>query len=112
MTGCESWTLTDRVKRRINEANSQMLSRITGHSVCEEARPATTSFDVVRHIRVMRLQWLSTLLRDDNLHTRYIYSLQTYSRGLLSDAPPHTNLDHLANLSRDKAFWREHVGNL
>ena len=94
--GCESWTLTDRVKRRINGANSQMLARITGHSVCEEARPATTSFDVVRHIRVMRLQWLATLLRDDNLHTRYIYSalaLHTHPGDLLlSDAPPHTNL--------------------
>ena len=88
-----------------------MLVRITGHSVCEEARSVTTSFDVVRHIRVMRLQWLATLLRD----TRYIYSaltLHTHPGGLLSDAPPHINLDHLADLAKDKAFWKEHINTI
>ena len=63
----------------------------------------------------MRLQWLATLLRDDNLHTRYIYSalaLHAHPGGLLSDAPPHTNLDHLVDLSKDKAFWKEHVDTI
>ena len=96
-----------------------MLSRITGHSVCVEVRRATTSFDVVRHIRVMRLRWLAELLRDDKLHTRYIYTiscsalaLHTYPDRLLSDAPPHANLEHLASLTKDKAYWKEHVENI
>ena len=85
--------------------------------MCEEARPAITSFDVVKHIRVMRLQWLASLLHDDNLHTRYIYSalaLHTYPGGLLSDAHINLelNLEHLADLARDRASWNEYVENL
>ena len=51
--GCESWTLTDKVIRRLNGANSQMLSRITGNSVQVEARRATTSHDIIKHIKTI-----------------------------------------------------------
>ena len=36
--GCESWTLTDKVKHRLNGDNSQMLSHITGNSVQVESK--------------------------------------------------------------------------
>ena len=38
--GCESWNLTDDVMHKLNgaNANSQMLSRITGNDVRTEAR--------------------------------------------------------------------------
>ena len=26
--------------------------------------------------------------------------------------PPHTNLDHLVDLAKDKAYWNEHVENI
>ena len=63
--GCESWTLSDKVMRMINGANSQMLSRITGHNVMQEARRATTSYDILTHIRRMRLTWLGQILRSN-----------------------------------------------
>ena len=40
---------------KLNGCNSQMLSRITGNDICTEARSTTSSFDVVKHIRVRRL---------------------------------------------------------
>ena len=54
--GCESWTLTDRVVRKLNHTNSLMLSSITGRTVQEEARSTTSSFDLVRNIRVRRFR--------------------------------------------------------
>ena len=54
--GCESWFLTEEVMRKLNVCNSQMLSRITGNDVRTEARSTTSSFDVVKHIRVRRLR--------------------------------------------------------
>ena len=51
--GCESWTLTEKVKRRINGVNSQMLSHITGNSVQVEARRATTRHDIIKHIKTI-----------------------------------------------------------
>ena len=54
--GCESWNLTDDVMCKLNGANSLMLSRITGNDVRTEARASTSSFDIVKHIRVRRLR--------------------------------------------------------
>ena len=48
--GCEAWTLSEKVMRKLNGANSQMLSRITGQTVRQEARSCTTSHDIVKHI--------------------------------------------------------------
>ena len=54
--GCESWNLTQDVMRKLNGCNSQMLARITGNEVWYEARSATSSCDLVKHIRVRRLR--------------------------------------------------------
>ena len=54
--GCESWNLTKDTMRKLNGCNSQMLARITGRSVREEARPTTSSFDIIKTIRVRRLR--------------------------------------------------------
>ena len=51
--GCESWNLTEAVIRKLNGVNSQMLSRITGNDVRDETRSVTSSFDIVKHIRVL-----------------------------------------------------------
>ena len=89
-----------------------MLSRITGQHVRTEARSVTTSFDIIKHIKTMRIKWLGNILRDENAQDRLVYSalqMHTYPGGLLSDAPPHTNLQHLRELAMDKAFWNEHI---
>ena len=43
----------EKVKRRINGVNSQMLSHITGNSVQVEARRATTRHDIIKHIKTI-----------------------------------------------------------
>ena len=45
--GSETWDLSDKTRSKLNNANSIMLARVTGHSFREEARPTTTSFDLV-----------------------------------------------------------------
>ena len=42
----------------------------------------------------------------------YTQGTLTHPGGLLSDATPHTNLTHLADLARDKAFWKEHTNTI
>ena len=63
--GSESWTLTAKVLRRLNGANSRLLSHFTKKSIPEEVRAATTSYDLNLEIRKRRLCWLGHLLRVD-----------------------------------------------
>ena len=60
--GSEAWNLTAEVRRKINGANSQMLSVITGKTQREEASETTCSFNLVRAVRARRLQWLGHIL--------------------------------------------------
>ena len=46
--GSEAWNLTKEVKKKLNGANSQMLSAITGKSYREEVVEATCSFNLLR----------------------------------------------------------------
>ena len=53
--GCESWTLSPKIVKRLNGANSRILASFTGgKSILQEARPATTSFDFMKKIRKQR----------------------------------------------------------
>ena len=70
--GCESWSLTQEVMRKLNGCNSQMLVRITGRSVRDEVRSITSSFDLVKTVRVRRLRWLGQILRGDQ--TRLLFT--------------------------------------
>ena len=87
-----------------------MLARITGHSVRDEARSTTASFDLVKTIRIRRLRWLGQILRGDQtrlLFNTVVYQFQNYSAGnLFMDAPPHDNLDKLIVLASDKTYWK------
>ena len=106
------WNLTNDVLRKLNGANSLMLSLITGNDVRTEARASTSSFDIVKHIRVRRLRWLGQILRGNQ--GRFIfktlesqYSMQS-SGNLSMDAPPLVNLQDLliVNQSYDNSFWK------
>ena len=55
--------MTEAVRKKINGANSVMLSVITGKTPREEAAESTCSFNLVRTVRAMRLQWLGHILR-------------------------------------------------
>ena len=107
--GCESWNLTQDVMRKLNGCNSQMLARITGNEVCYEARSATSSFDLVKHVRIRRLRWLGQILRGDQ--SRLLFkSIETQFAmntpgNLLMDVPKNVSLDDLVTLSQDKSYW-------
>lgn len=64
--GSETWNLTEKVQRKLNGANSLMLARITGRSYRDEARPSTTSYNLVARIRATRFKWLGHILRQGN----------------------------------------------
>ena len=109
--GCESWALNAKAMRTLNGINSKMLSRFTGRSIQEEARPLTTSLNLVRKLRIRRHKWLGHILRGNP--TRLIAQAVDEQRalqvkgGLLMDAPPHSNLDELKTLAADRAAWAD-----
>ena len=111
--GCESWTLTEEVIKKLNNANSLMLSRVTGNPVRQEARAATSSHNFVRHIRLMRYKWLGEILRGDQTRLVFQAARTQYDMGtngnLFMDAPPHNNFDDLVIRSIDKVTWNEHA---
>jgi len=98
--------MTDRVMRKLNNVNSLMLSSITGRTVQEEARSTTSSFDLVRHIRVRRFRWLGEILRmnPDRLIFKSIVFQYVNGHGgsLVMDVPQHNDLSHLTQIARDK----------
>ena len=53
--GSEAWKLDPEAVRKLNGANSQMMSVISGKTPHQEASPKWRSFDIVRWIRARRL---------------------------------------------------------
>ena len=110
MYGCESWFLTDKVLRVINGANSRLLSRFTDKTVRQEARPNTTSLNLTRRIKKLRLRWLGQILRAGR--HRLIYKVVEAQHkhgmcgGLLMDASPFVNVQDLIPLANDREAWR------
>ena len=97
--------------RILNGINSKMLSCFTGRPIQEEARPLTSSINLVRKLRVRRHKWLGHILRGDP--SRLIAQAVRTQRamqlkgGLLMDAPQHANLRELTNLAADRATWAD-----
>ena len=52
--GCEFWTLTNRVIKKLDGMNSQILPDITGQ--LSRQGPCTNSHDIIRYIRLMRFE--------------------------------------------------------
>ena len=114
--GCETWNLDKDTIRTINGANSRMLARFTGKSIPQEARPATTSFNLIRRIKQRRLRWVGHIIRTDSSRITYQELLQQHRMNkednLLTDAPPFISFDDLARQVMDRAAWSEHVNSL
>lgn len=113
MFGCETWMFDMKTMRQINGINSLLLARITGNSAAHEARPATTSFNLVRQMRIVRYKYLGCLLRaEENRLVHLAVKAQhawNLPGSLLMDAPPHQSFQHLRELAMDKAAWRERI---
>ena len=110
--GAETWTLTDKVCRQLNGANSIMLARITGKSYREEANSRKTSYDLVAKVRQRRMRWLGFILREPEerlVHQAVAVQLEMGKRGdLRMDAPEHQTMADLikhATADTGKA-WR------
>ena len=105
--GCETWDLTTKTMQMINGANSRMLSHITGRSIHEEARPSTTTLNLVRKIRFRRYRWLGHILRagcNRLIHKALELQLQMGSPGnMFLDAPPFSDLEDLRTQAADRA---------
>ena len=97
-----------------------MLSRITGNSIPQEARPATTSFNnnltsfnLVRSIRIRRYKFLGHILRsgpDRLIYRAVAIKYETQERGsILMDAPAHSSLEDLTQQAMDKATWNSKI---
>ena len=114
--GCETWALTDKTMRTLNGANSRMLTHITGKSIRAEARPLTTSLNLVRMIRIRRYRWLGHILRTSPhrlIHQALLcQSLMNAPGNLLMDAPPFSSPQHLREQAMDRATWRSHIAGI
>ena len=90
-----------------------MLARFTGQTHRQETRRATTRFDLVRHIRVMRLKWLGFIMRQVDVRLIRlavdVQSAMNLQGNILMDAPNHKDLDELSMMAKDEAFWSEHI---
>ena len=111
--GCESWILTDKTMRSINNINSLLLSRITGNTPQQEARPTTTSHNLIRQIRIIRYKYLGKILRLDSTRLLHRALAQTHQLGLkgslLMDAPQHNSFQDLREQAMDKATWNSRI---
>ena len=114
--GSESWQFTPQVMRRINGANSRMLASFTGKSIQQEARPQTTSLNLVLRLRKTRLRWLGHILCEGPEHITYQAVVAQYQRNekgsLLMDAPPHANFEDLVSMTGNFFYWNKVVRDL
>ena len=112
--GCETWDLdvtAATIMRKINGTNnSLMLVKITGRSIPTEARPLTTSFNLVKKIRERRFRWLGHIVRAGPTSTMYQALVVQHEMGhtgnLLMDAPPFNSIDDLRSIANDRSKWK------
>ena len=114
--GCETWDLDPTTMRRINGANSTMLARITGRPIPTEARPLTTSFNLLKKIRERSLRWVGHIIRAGPDCIMYqalvIQHAMGHTGNLLMDAPPHNSIEDLRPMANDRCRWKAIVRKL
>lgn len=114
--GCETWTLNDKAIRCLNGSNSRMFTHITGKTIREEARPQSTSLNLVRNIRIRRYRWLGHILRTSPSrlihHTLKCQAIMNVQGNLLMDAPPFSSPQDLRDQARDRATWKSHIAGI
>ena len=120
MYGCETWCLDSKTIRMLNNTNRIMLSRITGNSIPNEARPRpmTTDHNLVWCIHIVRFKFLGVILRsaivpsgEQRLTFRVVtHEHATNERGsILMDVPPHSSLENLIHQAMDRSTWNAQI---
>lgn len=114
--GCETWDLNRETIKTLNGANSTMLARFTGLTISQEARSFSTNFNLIHKIRQRRLRWVGHILRagPDRLtfHSLRAQLKMNHEGHLLTDTPPFTTLEDLAEKAMDRAAWSEHTNSI
>lgn len=116
--GCETWTLSPRVLRMINGANSRMLVHLLHKTIntrgIETSNNQLTSLNLTRRIRQRRLRWVSRRSYPASRNVQAdlqnpVGSTATTIVGnqgnLFMDTPPHSNMDHLASIIYILSNW-------
>ena len=111
--GCEAWSLTAKMKAKINGANSRCMARLTGRSVHSEASPRLQTFDIITAIRIRKWKWLGHILRTpgDRL-TKLVLRVQ-FDKGdrlnMLEDVPEFcSTFEQLVRLAQNRKTWRSY----
>ena len=116
---CESWDLTEEVRKTINGFNSRCLHVITGKSYRETA--TQPDFDLVLAIRKRRLRYLGHVLRmsDDRLVKRTLVAyVSSQSHGIpdgsLLDDPQCNgqSLTSLKIIAADRRRWSKFIDSI
>ena len=114
--GNESWDINAKTRLSLVGANSRMLAWFTGKTIAQEARPATTSLNVISRIRARRLRWVGHLLRlgpeYPPYHALKVQHDMNKEGNILMDAPPHDTFEELTTIAEDRALWRERVNTI
>ena len=112
----ESYTMDEKVRRRLNNFNSKAMAGITGRSISEEAKNPT--YDLLTDIKKARAKWLGHILRLDRNST-LVRTLEEFDKhgkkyegNLLEVAPSYNSFNELREFARDRERWREHVKNI
>ena len=88
--GCEVWTLSERWWSD-EETQQCKQSNVVGQTVRQAARSYTTSHDILKHIRVMGLNYLGLILRGDPSSLTFCAVHQQFQIGTMDVPPtPHT----------------------
>ena len=110
--GAETWILTPEVQRMLNGANSQMVSKITGKTIREEAVETTRTHDIIASIRATRMRWLGQILRmeEDRLLKKAVKTLYKGRRegDILMDTPA-VPWRELCKMAADEKGWQARV---
>ncbi len=102
--GCESWKMTEKVKRKLNGVASKMHATITGRTIQEEARNPT--INVVMKAWDRRWSWLGHVLRKrmpENGLVRQVLSncVKPTHETLFADVPI-LSIENATKMSKDR----------
>ena len=102
--------------KKLNGANAQMMSVISGKTPHQEASPKWRSFDLVRWIRARRLAWLGHILRlgpERKIKQAVFEMFKSKTEGdMLMDAPPHQTWRELCSYAVNRDYWRATVRSM